>query len=572
MKRSMVMVCVLLGAACTSERPASQKTNDGGHTEHDASGIANLPRDGAVRSQPDAAVSTAPDAALDAALDAAQGDRDGASSSASGCGNGLKDGDETDIDCGGAACGTCLSGRTCAANADCLSGECAAGRCTCIPLTACPATACGVIRHCGQELDCGACASGVCYENQCCAPRKCKADECGVISDGCGATLRCGDESCCKPRSCEHPSLAQRCGDFDDRCGGGVTCACSDPDAQCYLGECCVPKTCQELGGGCGSVLSNGCGGTLSCACSGGETCYQGQCCTPLTDCSTWVGPGCGQLDNGCGGSFACGCSAGQQCNGGTCCTPTGCPAGNAGDACGATVSNGCGGTQSCGCAGGVACTAGTCCAPQTCSEQGLDHRCGTRSDGCSASLWCGCGQSSGMRVTRRANCGSSCADTLAAVNDCTAGAAIETLEQTAGWDFSTGFVTDPCNATFGFSPNWSVGCASGGFQVDAQGFVFLDVGTHCFSITGDSSCGSLYFVTTPDTFTGWENLPESTVADAVTGGSVACFDITVGDYYPLRWHYTQTSWLADFHVNYCPGGAGNCAPLPSYMPFPALP
>jgi Concanavalin A-like lectin/glucanases superfamily len=38
------------------------------------------------------------------------------------CGDGFKDGDETDIDCGGATCGPCAAGKGCAATADCAAG------------------------------------------------------------------------------------------------------------------------------------------------------------------------------------------------------------------------------------------------------------------------------------------------------------------------------------------------------------------------------------------------------------------------------------------------------------------
>jgi hypothetical protein len=42
------------------------------------------------------------------------------------CGDGAKDGTESDIDCGGAACPTCGTGKTCSAGTDCTSGVCLA--------------------------------------------------------------------------------------------------------------------------------------------------------------------------------------------------------------------------------------------------------------------------------------------------------------------------------------------------------------------------------------------------------------------------------------------------------------
>ena len=47
------------------------------------------------------------------------------------CGNGVKDADESDVDCGGATCAKCPTGKGCGAAADCTSGYCnvAAGTC-----------------------------------------------------------------------------------------------------------------------------------------------------------------------------------------------------------------------------------------------------------------------------------------------------------------------------------------------------------------------------------------------------------------------------------------------------------
>lgn len=47
------------------------------------------------------------------------------------CGNGVLDPGETDVDCGGATCARCAGGRTCAAASDCYSGACIAGSNTC---------------------------------------------------------------------------------------------------------------------------------------------------------------------------------------------------------------------------------------------------------------------------------------------------------------------------------------------------------------------------------------------------------------------------------------------------------
>ena len=47
------------------------------------------------------------------------------------CGDNLRNGDETDVDCGGPDCPVCANGRKCLTGYDCLSTTCASG--TCVP-------------------------------------------------------------------------------------------------------------------------------------------------------------------------------------------------------------------------------------------------------------------------------------------------------------------------------------------------------------------------------------------------------------------------------------------------------
>lgn len=54
--------------------------------------------------------------------------RAGACVAAASCGDQLRNGDETDVDCGG-SCNPCAAGRTCLVAADCRSGDCAGGSC-----------------------------------------------------------------------------------------------------------------------------------------------------------------------------------------------------------------------------------------------------------------------------------------------------------------------------------------------------------------------------------------------------------------------------------------------------------
>jgi hypothetical protein len=45
------------------------------------------------------------------------------------CTDGIKDGTETDVDCGGGVCAPCASGKACLTNSDCMTMFCNAGIC-----------------------------------------------------------------------------------------------------------------------------------------------------------------------------------------------------------------------------------------------------------------------------------------------------------------------------------------------------------------------------------------------------------------------------------------------------------
>jgi hypothetical protein len=95
------------------------------------------------------------------------------------CRDRVKNGDETDVDCGG-SCQTCAAAKTCSQPTDCQSGACTAGTCG--------AASCTNGRRDGYEsdVDCGgvcpACATGA----ACAADRDCASNACdnGVSSLG----------------------------------------------------------------------------------------------------------------------------------------------------------------------------------------------------------------------------------------------------------------------------------------------------------------------------------------------------------------------------------------------------
>jgi hypothetical protein len=98
------------------------------------------------------------------------------------CENAVMDGQETDVDCGGTACGKCRDGKACLAAGDCAGGACIANQCAtpaCNDLAAngdetdidCGGPVCGrctIGRHCIAATDC---VSGTCNAGTCACPK-----------------------------------------------------------------------------------------------------------------------------------------------------------------------------------------------------------------------------------------------------------------------------------------------------------------------------------------------------------------------------------------------------------------
>lgn len=101
------------------------------------------------------------------------------------CTDGIRNGDETAVDCGGRTCARCKAGASCGAGADCESDVCTAGLCA--------GSSCfdGVVNADETDTDCGGpkcaqctvgaacmrnadCESGLCETNKCRATRSCK--------------------------------------------------------------------------------------------------------------------------------------------------------------------------------------------------------------------------------------------------------------------------------------------------------------------------------------------------------------------------------------------------------------
>lgn len=146
------------------------------------------------------------------------------------CFDGVKDGDETDIDCGG-SCVACPVGEGCAKGTDCASGVCTAGKC------AAPTCSDHVTNGSETATDCGGtcmpCANGsACLLGQDCTSKTCIYEVCVAptcmdgFQDGTETGVDCGGSSC-------------------SPCPPGVSCLkssdCTTQD--CYQGFCEAPPS-----------------------------------------------------------------------------------------------------------------------------------------------------------------------------------------------------------------------------------------------------------------------------------------------------------------------------------------
>lgn len=226
-----------------------------------------------------------------------------------GCRNGVKDGFETAVDCGGLECVACGVGSTCTAPSDCASGRCEGGQC------ALPFCEDGVRDNGESDVDCGT----ACF-------RPC------AVGQGCADSLDCASNSCvrgtCQEPSCTDGQYNGTESDLD--CGGGACKPCRNgavcfSPTDCLSGSCneyltCVDATCPD-GVKDGNETGVDCGGSCV-ACADGEACKvsadcqsgacrRGRCVNPL--CFDHRRDGA-ESDRDCGGGSCEKCGFGRRC------------------------------------------------------------------------------------------------------------------------------------------------------------------------------------------------------------------------------------------------------------------
>jgi hypothetical protein len=159
---------------------------------------------------------------------------------AASCSDGIRDGDETDVDCGG-SCGACGIGGECIFPDDCVSQTCDAGICIAcpndVPCDLLGAFFCAPDGSCQPEVaqgaDCtldGGCLSGFCADGKCCdAACDGPCDHCDMPAGTCTVDSAGAAAAACAPYVCDGVNVA---------CPG--TCS---SDANCVMMGFCDVNT-----------------------------------------------------------------------------------------------------------------------------------------------------------------------------------------------------------------------------------------------------------------------------------------------------------------------------------------
>ncbi len=208
------------------------------------------------------------------------------------CGDGIQDGGESGVDCGG-PCAPCADGVTCRAPHDCASGFCVGGICveqpTCVPSDACHVA--GVFDAftltCSNPTapDGTTCDDG----NACTQGDACKGGVCtGTVTVTCTPLDACHVAGTCDPATgaCSNPAAPD-----------GTSCTNANP---CIQGSTCQGGTCA--------------GGTPQTTCPPSDACHLAGVCDPATGaCTSPPAPDGTPCDDGNP------CTQGDACHGGVC-------------------------------------------------------------------------------------------------------------------------------------------------------------------------------------------------------------------------------------------------------------
>jgi hypothetical protein len=211
----------------------------------------------------------------------------GGACQAASCADGIKNGTETAVDCGGGACPSCGNGLGCLVGGDCQSGVCTGG--------VCQAPSCndGIKNGTETAVDCGGgacspCADGLtCVVGTDCVSQVCSGNVCQTPSctdgaqNGAETDVDCGG-SCAPCAVAGHCATSADC--VSGVCNGGICQAPSCTDGiqngnetgtDCG-GSCFKPETCNGKDDDCNGLVDDGLGTT---------TCGLGACQVTVQNC-----------------------------------------------------------------------------------------------------------------------------------------------------------------------------------------------------------------------------------------------------------------------------------------------
>lgn len=173
------------------------------------------------------------------------------------CDDNIRNGQESDIDCGGPQCAPCPTNKRCREAQDCHSKQCAVGRCLASLCTD------GIRNGLETDVDCGGPTCPSCGGGSVCAVgRDCRSGQCN--------SGRCTPEACNQDKDCAHLNSSCSLGHCDlgryicvaqatqegQACDSGR--ACVDNEI-CHQGKCQggQPRSCQEPQQPCTSAFCN---------------------------------------------------------------------------------------------------------------------------------------------------------------------------------------------------------------------------------------------------------------------------------------------------------------------------
>ncbi len=271
------------------------------------------------------------------------------------CADGVLNGDETDVDCGG-TCAPCANTDDCLVASDCASGFCNANVCSpcggdqdCAANEFCDPSVNG--GTCVDDLTGGApcndaaeCGTGFCVDGFCCDTL------CDGLCDACSAALKgSGSDGTCEPIASGS--------DPNDECGSANPSTCGqtgscDGASACELHPAMTPCAAPTCNAGTAAAVDL-CDGSGSCVDGGTASCGFFSCNVAGTGCNTTC-----TTDPECAGNAYCdaGVCVAKLTDGASCIASNQCANGNCVD--GTCCNTACGGTcEACNLVGSV----GTC-------------------------------------------------------------------------------------------------------------------------------------------------------------------------------------------------------------------